>query len=290
MNYDYIFLALILASLIVVYIDLFFPKVTSYNFKENKVESTISFVVLSDLHGRKGLMSENKSLQKIRECRPDFILLAGDMITTRQTVNYEDTISYLDHLSKIAPVFYGLGNHEQKAMVPSSKYYPEGQYYFNKLKEKSNITVLDNVSIDFESNGTLVQIHGLTLPQRFFIKNPKVIQEEPNLNDFLSQKDSQNLNILLAHHPKYMKEYVKWGADYIFCGHYHGGIVRLPFLGGVISPEFQLFPKYSGGHYLFNEQHGIVSRGIGIHTFPIRFLNRSQIIHVKLSPNVEKKD
>lgn len=290
MMYVYILIGLISASLIVVLIDLFFPKVTTYNFRENKVKSKISFVVLSDLHGRRRLMDENKSLRKIRECKPDFILLAGDMITTRQTANYKDTISYLEQLSKIAPIFYSLGNHEQKAIVPSSKYFQDGQSYFRKLKEKSNITVLDNECIDFACNDALVQIHGLTLSQRFFVKNPKAVQEEPDLNDFLNYRDPQKLTILLAHHPKYMQEYVKWGADYIFCGHYHGGIVRLPFLGGVISPEFQLFPKYSGGHYLFNEQHGIVSRGIGIHTFPIRFLNRSQIIHVKLNPNIEKTD
>lgn len=288
MIFIYIFIGIVIASLIVIFIDLFFPKITRYDFTDLKVKSNLSFVVLSDLHGRKGLMSEKKSLKKIRNCKPDFILLAGDMITSRQTANYESTIAYLGQLSKIAPVFYGLGNHEQKVLFPSSRYYKEGQNYFSKLSKIKGLTILDNKSIEFENKNTSIQIHGLSLPNRFFTKNPKAQHEEPDIYKYLSQNIQSDIHILLAHHPKYIMEYISWGADYVFCGHYHGGIVRLPILGGVISPEFQLFPKYSGGDYRFGNQHGIVSRGIGIHTFPIRFLNRSQIIHVNLNTNIEK--
>ena len=67
-------------------------------------------------------------------------------------------------------------------------------------------------------------------------------------------------------------------------GHLHGGIVRLPKLGGVISPQFRLFPKYDGGDYLIGGRHMIVSRGLGSHTVNIRIMNRPELIVVKLLP------
>ena len=288
MIYVAILAGVVLACLFVLLIDLFFPKITKYEFSEAKIHDALSMIVLSDLHGRTVLMSERKSIRRIRECKPDLILLAGDMITTRQIHNYESTCNYLEQLSKIAPVYYSLGNHEQKALISTSKYYENGQFYLNKLKDNPSIQILDNQTALVKIKNSVIHIHGLSLPTKFFIKKPKNSQPLPDISQFLGESTHQDFNILLAHHPKYMKQYVEWGADYIFAGHYHGGILRLPFFGGVISPEFQLFPKYSGGDYHFGTQHGIVSRGIGIHTFPVRFLNRSQIIHVKLVPCIEK--
>ena len=52
-------------------------------------------------------------------------------------------------------------------------------------------------------------------------------------------------NVLLAHNPVYFDTYAAWGADLTLSGHLHGGIVRLPLLGGVISPQMKLFPDYT---------------------------------------------
>ena len=144
MIYIAILAGVVLTGLLIMFIDLFFPKITKYEFSEEKIKDELSMIVLSDLHGRAMLMSDQKSIRKIRDCKPDFILLAGDMITTRQTHNYESTCNYLNQLSEIAPIYYSLGNHEQKALFPSSKYYNDGQYYINKLEENPSIQILDN--------------------------------------------------------------------------------------------------------------------------------------------------
>ena len=51
----------------------------------------------------------------------------------------------------------------------------------------------------------------------------------------------EEYQILLAHHPGYIQEYLEYGADMILSGHYHGGVMQLPGIGGVISPDFTLF-------------------------------------------------
>ena len=65
--------------------------------------------------------------------------------------------------------------------------------------------------------------------------------------------------ILMAHHPLYAETYWKWGADLVLSGHLHGGIARLPLLGGVISPQFRLFPRYSGDCYEKDGKYIVVS-------------------------------
>lgn len=48
--------------------------------------------------------------------------------------------------------------------------------------------------------------------------------------------------------------YAGWGADLTLSGHIHGGIVRIPGIGGVISTSYRLFPKYDGGYYEQNQK------------------------------------
>ena len=57
------------------------------------------------------------------------------------------------------------------------------------------------------------------------------------------------LNVLLSHRPGLLEEYGAGGADVVFCGHAHGGQVRLPLVGPVFAPDEGLFPKHTAGVY-----------------------------------------
>ena len=69
--------------------------------------------------------------------------------------------------------------------------------------------------------------------------------------DYLKEKfgdpDPERVSILIAHDPEHFDNYAKWHPDYVLSGHVHGGIVNIPFLGGVISPQLKFFPKYDAG-------------------------------------------
>ena len=80
-----------------------------------------------------------------------------------------------------------------------------------------------------------------------------------------------------------MKEYLAWGADLILSGHLHGGMVRIPGIGGVIGPDFVLFPKYSGEMRRVGDQTVIVSNGLGTHTIHIRLFNPAEVVVLSLN-------
>ncbi len=100
--------------------------------------------------------------------------------------------------------------------------------------------------------------------------------------------EKDRFQILIAHNPQYFKEYAGWGADLTLSGHVHGGIVRLPLLGGVVSPSLALFPKYSGGRYQQAGRTMILSRGLGTHTINVRMFNPGEVslIEIKGTKNV----
>ena len=99
----------------------------------------------------------------------------------------------------------------------------------------------------------------------------------------LGNPDRDRYSILLAHNPEHFQAYVSWGADLILSGHVHGGIIRLPFLGGVVSPAMKLFPKYDGGLFSQGNSHMVLSRGLGTHTIPVRINNKAELVVVELT-------
>lgn len=70
-------------------------------------------------------------------------------------------------------------------------------------------------------------------------------------SDYIEKKagkaDPDHFQILLAHSPLYFDACAKWGADLTLSGHFHGGTIRLPGLGGVMTPQYQFsFPGAPG--------------------------------------------
>jgi predicted MPP superfamily phosphohydrolase len=87
---------------------------------------------------------------------------------------------------------------------------------------------------------------------------------------------------LLAHTPTKLDAYSEWGADLVLSGHMHGGMIQVPFIGGLLSPEVELFPKYDKGYFISNETHMILSAGLGNGVFPLRILNKPELCLVTL--------
>ena len=95
------------------------------------------------------------------------------------------------------------------------------------------------------------------------------------------RKNISNFNILLYHDANAFNEISSYGYNLVLSGHTHGGIIRFPFLGGVVNNNGTLFPKYDGGMFSMNGSSMIVSRGIGDSIFP-RFYNRPELVCISL--------
>ena len=125
----------------------------------------------------------------------------------------------------------------------------------------------------------------ITKCRKYFKKFNDYVLETEEITEALGVcEESDAFQILLAHNPVYFKQYAAWGADLTLSGHLHGGIIRLPLIGGVITPQAKLFPRYHAGKYQIGKKTLIVSRGLGTHTIPIRFNNKPELSVIHLMP------
>ena len=239
------------------------------------------FVFLSDLHG----CEKRDLLGEIQKENPDYVLIGGDLmkgdweftesVSKSMQVAEELVLKLVQHY----PVYYSYGNHECKLA-------PEVLESYRSKLETAGVHFIVNDHVELERNGEKVMLHGLCLERSWFPKLKRFKYSVEDMEQKLGKLDSdkeKTCHILLAHHPFYFDAYKEWGADLVLAGHIHGGIARLPFIGGVIGPDFLPFPPYSGGIYDKGASKMIVSCGLGAHTIKLRFFNPPELTSIILN-------
>ncbi|WP_371019078.1 metallophosphoesterase [Pseudalkalibacillus sp. JSM 102089] len=227
-------------------------------------------VQLSDLHNKEFGYGNKRLVNKIHEIKPDTIVITGDMLTnTREVPNNGNVlITFLENLNNDYPIYYITGEHEEGLYYEDrNKYQKEGtkEVYEEKLSNMG-VTVLNDEQITITRQNAEINLYGLR----------EHLSGEIQIEERLGKTSENEVDILLSHRPFYFDEYVNWGADLVFSGDTHGGMVRLPFIGGIASTE-GFFPRYDGG--LFQKENSImnVSRGLGNNPIPLRINNRPEI-------------
>lgn len=232
-------------------------------------------VMLVDLHNHEFGKGNSRLLEKIKKESPDYIMIAGDMLVKGKNLKTELVQELLANLSKICPVYYAPGNHEEYLERNFSQ---EGYYQkFVEEIEKCGVKYLSNQSCYIEKENQKIRVTGLHLQKKFFAKFYEKVTMEKNDLEELIGKSENCYEILIAHNPNYFPVYKKWGADLVLSGHIHGGIVILPFLGGVISTTYELFPHYDFGMFQSGDSYMVLSRGLGTHTIKLRLFNIPEI-------------
>ncbi|HWT75169.1 MAG TPA: metallophosphoesterase [Mobilitalea sp.] len=254
-----------------------------------KVFDGIHFVVLADLHNYKFGDNNDRLVKRIEQLSPEFLIIAGDMINKRTSCYPSNAFSLLNQLSKKYKIFYAYGNHEQRMeeMLLENKELASQDIYtswteYKKILINQGVSFLDNKSTAYIKNKEKLIITGISIERKFFERNNFPAMEEDYLNTILGKRYEGKYQVLIAHNPMYFTNYAKWGADLTISGHLHGGMVRLPGVGGVISPQVKLFPKYNAGNFSENGQQMIVSRGLGSHSYMPRLFNAPEIVTVTL--------
>lgn len=239
---------------------------------------------LTDLHGKSYGEDNSILFAFIDEEKPDFILVGGDMVVGGVTScgksrkaskpSVHTALNLLERLSKTHPIYHALGNHEEKLETSLFREYYEALLRFG-------VHFLDNEKVKLTSKkGEMLSLYGLSLERDYFpkLKRRKLPLEE--MEKKIGKKEE--FSILMAHSPLYFATYKDWGADLTLSGHFHGGIMRLPFLGGLLGPDFIPFPKYSGGLFSEGEKRMVVSCGLGTHTIHLRVFNPPELTIIEL--------
>lgn len=276
-----ILLAVILFFLIINIRDMNRFVVREYTFTSDKVAKEITFAFLSDLHDKSYGKGNGKLLDAIDKVKPDALLVGGDMIVASPGEENIKAKALMKALAQRYSIYYGMGNHEYRSDLYREKYGEMYDEYTSPLVEQG-IRFLRNETVCLEEYN--IRIRGAEIDRRFYKRFVVRHMEDSYLEEILGTNDGSHYEILLAHNPDYFKPYVAYGADLILSGHVHGGIIRLPIVGGIASPAVRFFPKYNGGLYRKDKSNMIVSCGLGTHTLPMRIFNPAELIVIHLKP------
>lgn len=235
---------------------------------------------ISDLHNRKFGKNNEHLIKYIYHSNADIIVMTGDIYTGGEQ-NMSSFKSFMTHVSKIAPVFYVLGNHE----ISSGRV-----QWIKEVLKNTGVICLDDAITFIYKGKQRIQILGISDPfkssqsQKFFERENGVTERfKQRLNSLIQKSNDKDFRLLISHRPEFANEYAKHGIDLVLSGHAHGGQFRLPGVGGIFAPHQGFFPKYSEGVHLLNKTNIIISRGLGNSTIPFRINNRPELLEIILN-------
>ncbi len=254
----------------------------TYEIRSDKITKPCRMVLLSDLHNKSFGRENSRLLQKIDELAPDEILVAGDMLTATAGHDYAPALTLMERLAGKYRIHYGMGNHEYRLRLYPEQYPGMYEGYMLGLRS-AGIEPLINERTYLPAWN--VDVCGVEIDRRYYKHFGRKPMEMAYLNKLLGAPRKDAFQVLIAHNPVYFETYAGWGADLVVAGHVHGGIMRLPVFGGVLSPSLTLFPKYDGGRFENGKSTMILSRGLGSHTIPLRIFNPGELVVIDLAPD-----
>lgn len=245
-------------------------EISRYEVKSQKLPESFDgfkIVQLSDLHGAEFGEDGMGLVEKVKELEPDIIALTGDFVTDEGDLAAVEKLAA--RLVKLCPVYFISGNHEFGSGLAVK---------VRNILERAGVKYLSNEYLTISRGEDEILLGGVEDPLAYAdMLSPDELAQK--MND--AAPDA--FKILLGHRNYWMTEYPELPVDLIFCGHAHGGLIRIPGVGGLIGTDRRLFPDFDAGQFNNGRYTLIVSRGLGNSVSIPRVFNRPEIVCVELS-------
>ncbi|MBI5884227.1 MAG: metallophosphoesterase family protein [Elusimicrobia bacterium] len=215
---------------------------------------------LSDFHSEQTPIVEIKAAEAAAKLKPDLIVVTGDFINTE--AGLPTARRALEILSRAGPLFLVTGNFDI-GLLPDNAF------------KGIPATVLDRQTIELTIRGTPVRITGLPVENEGYF--PLILRKLPR---------KPALDIFLDHYSDLIDAASQAGFDLYLAGHTHGGQVRLPWYGALVTLA-KTGKEYESGLYLVRSTTLHVSRGLGMmgeQAPRVRFLCRPELTIIDLVP------
>ena len=283
-------LALIFALVLYLISDQYVITTSEYTIKSDKITNGFKIAVISDLHNMDFGGSNKAVLDKISEGKPDIIAVVGDIIDESDT-DITPALNVMNNLPSIAPTYYVVGNHDRLCPLYESfkqSIMASGVSYLRTIDYGE--TFISRAERKIIINGDRVALLGL---HNYSTGEAEDKHYTRIMRDFCRKKC---FKILLCHYPEYttwffeQDKYYKYNFDLVLSGHTHGGVINIPFIGGIIAPNQGLFPEYCKGLYYIdkgneNPYNMIITGGLGEDRRFMRVNNFPEITFVNVVPD-----
>lgn len=270
----------LIAAVISILVCCYSLAVREYDVSIDGVEQPFTAVLLTDLHDRQYGRDNEGLLEKVRLQSPDVIFCAGDMINENaDDAEVDRFLALLEHLREIAPVYVSYGNHEETCLSAG------GQDLAPRISAVGAV-LLDETCVTADIGGNKLCIGGTTGHLYPFGRTQTAYRNSPEYLLMTEMQASGLPTVVLAHLPDtiiFLRAYNNWDIDLFLSGHTHGGVIRLPWFGGVFAPMQGWFPKYDVGYFAPGRVQLLISGGLAGHGRIPRVFNRPEICVLHIS-------
>jgi len=245
-------LAISAAFFYATWIEPFRIQVTQVKLRSPKLNghTPLRLLHITDLHVERITVREQALLRLVEELAPDVILFTGDYLnlsSIRDACAQAEVHDLLAHICETArgPVYAITGSPpvDVQDVVPII------------FQDLPIIWLLDAVE-ELHINGHIIQLAGLRCTRKRHL-------DAPRLQRLLDGSPEHKFTLLLYHSPDLMPEAVELGLDLYLCGHTHGGQIRLPLFGALVTSS-DFWKRYEMGRYEEGNTILYVSRGLGM--------------------------
>ena len=147
-----------------------------------------------------------------------------------------------------------------------------------------DVYILEYDSVRFERGGESIVLMGIQDPKHDIVTDEKIAAIRGNIKNQLSRRKDY-FTILLSHRADLYPQIKDTGVDLILSGHLHGGIVRVPFVGGLIGRDKKVSISSNYEYGVYKEDGNatmIVSGGCDKNPAKRRFFNPPEILLITL--------
>jgi len=236
-----------------------------------RAEATpLRIVQLSDTHFERLTRRERAAIDIVNGLDADLILMTGDYLNISYLNDAQSRQAFRDFVGQLRSR-YGIYAVWGNTDLPPWRY---------ELVAGLGVTVLEDEIVKLELNGQHICLLGLN------IHHHAIEKDRARLRQLAQSLPSDHFNILLYHTPDLMPEAVETGQiDLYLAGHTHGGQIRLPWYGAIVTASIY-GKRYEAGQYQEGRTTLYVSRGLGFeggHAPRVRFLCPPEITVFTLS-------
>jgi uncharacterized protein len=241
---------------------------------------------ISDLHLRSVQRRKRRFLAGLERTRPDLVVATGDLIGDR-----ESAPAVAETLGAIRPRLarlFVLGSNDYYAprLLNPIKYFrpggtqgtrssarPNPWREMTSLLEEQGWKLINNRAIELGADGDSIDVVGL---------------DDPHINrhdlSVATARNGEGFRLGVVHSPDAAPDLAKLGYDLILSGHTHGGQIRVPGVGALVTNS--VLPRHMArGVHRMDGAWLHISAGLGTSMFaPMRFACRPEVCVLELVP------